>query len=152
MPRVLIVNDNPHELTKLELQLLSLSSDFRMLGLTDPVEAMMRLRNESFDIMFVAYRMAVIDGLSVVRVANKIDQDIYINIIASQADAIFIKTQSTFNVCDNLILQPCEIYDLKHVLQQFNRITKLNYENKILASRLSTLTPQNQTAEHAKQH
>lgn len=149
---ILIVNDNPHELTKLELQLVSLSTDLNLHGYTDPMEAMLLLRENTFDMLYVHYRMAVLDGLSLVRVANKLNDNMYINIMASQADATFIKTQTTFQACDHLIVLPCEIHDLHQSLQQYQLINKVNEENKLFAARVAMLHNQSQTTQHAKTH
>lgn len=149
LTNILLVNDNPHELTKLELQLVSLSADLNLHAYTDPMEAMLLLRENTYDMLYVNYRMAVLDGLSLVRVANKLNDNMYVTIMASQADATFIKTQTTFQACDHLILLPCEIHDLHQSLQQYQLINKVNEENKLFAARVAMLHQDSQTAQQA---
>ena len=139
MSTVLLVNDDPYELTQLEYQLVSLSSSIRLLALTDPVAAMMRMRNEAFDMLFVNYRMSVVDGLSLVRIGRKIHPDMCVNIMCNQADAIYIRSQSIYRSCDNVLLKPCDIHEIEHIFQQHSRLQSLSRENKKLAARLSAL-------------
>lgn len=133
------MDDNPHELTQLEYQLSSISSSCRLIATTDPVEAMMRLRKDRYDILFTSYRMSVLDGLSLVRIAHKIDSSTSVNILSNQADAIYIKSQPVYEYCDNLLLKPCDINDLKHVLKRYDYYQELSEENKKLAARLNAL-------------
>ncbi len=133
------MDDNPHDLTRLEYQLGSISSKHQLHAVTDPIEAVMRLRSDDFGMLFANYRMSVMDGLSLARIANKVAPELSVNILASQADAVYVKSQVTYANCSNLILKPCDINELQHVLEQYNRFQQLSQENDRLSARLAAL-------------
>lgn len=139
MINVLLVDDNPHGLTRLEYQLSSITKNHRITAVTDPIEAVMLLRKGTFSMLFTNYRMSVMDGLSVARIANKVAPDMSVNIIANPADVIYIKSQSAYVMCSNLIAKPCEVSDLEHIIVQHQRYLALSQENTRLAVKLEAL-------------
>lgn len=139
MTKILLLDDNPHDLTCLEYQLSSISTEYKLIALTDPIEAIMRLRRNDFAMLFTNYRMSVMNGLSVARIANKVTPGICVNILANQADAIYIKSQASYVNCSNLLIKPSKISELQHILEQYRRYCELSQENMLLAERLAVL-------------
>jgi len=64
------------------------NSGFSLVGLTNPIDAIERIKHEYFDLMILDFIMAPINGARVVNEIRKFDQDIYILLLTDHKDFV----------------------------------------------------------------
>lgn len=82
--RILIVDDEPGVIDSLSV-LLKRSGYFYQ-GVTDPIEAIEKIRNEHFDLMILDYLMSPIHGDEVVKRIREFDKELYILLLTGHKD------------------------------------------------------------------
>ena len=110
-------------------------SGYQLIGVTDPLEAIERIKNEHFDLMLLDYIMTPIHGDKVVEEIRKFNQSLYILLLTGHKDLAppleTIRKLSIQGYCeksdkfDQLLLL---IESAIKSIEQMNIITKINLE------------------------
>ena len=110
-------------------------SGYQLIGVTDPLEAIERVKNEHFDLMLLDYIMTPIHGDKVVEEIRKFNQSLYILLLTGHKDLAppleTIRKLSIQGYCeksdkfDQLLLL---IESAIKSIEQMNIITKINLE------------------------
>ena len=110
-------------------------SGYQLIGVTDPLEAIERVRNEHFDLMLLDYIMSPIHGDKVVEEIRKFDTTLYILLLTGHKDLAppleTIRKLSIQGYCeksdkfDQLLLL---IESAIKSIEQMNIITRINLE------------------------
>ena len=82
--KIIAVDDEPGILDSLNVFLTRFGYTF--VGLTDPLEAIEKVRNEHFDLMLLDFLMAPIHGDQVVEEIRKFNKDLYILLLTGHKD------------------------------------------------------------------
>jgi len=82
--KILIVDDEPGIIDSLSVMLRR--SGYHFTGLTDPLEAIERVRNENFDLIILDYLMYPIHGDKVVEKIREFNNEIYILLLTGHKD------------------------------------------------------------------
>ena len=82
--KIIAVDDEQGILDSLNVFLTR--SGYTFVGLTDPLEAIERLRNEHFDLMLLDFLMVPIHGDQVVEEIRKFNKDLYILLLTGHKD------------------------------------------------------------------
>lgn len=82
--KILIVDDEPGIIDSLSVVLKR--SGYQFTGLTDPLEAIERIRNEKFDLLILDYLMYPIHGDKVVEKIREFNSEIYILLLTGHKD------------------------------------------------------------------
>ena len=84
-PYKIIAVDDEHGIID-SLAVFLKRSGYQLVGLTDPVEAIERVRNEHFDLMLLDFIMTPIHGDKVVEEIRKFNKDLYILLLTGHKD------------------------------------------------------------------
>ena len=120
-------------------------SGYTLVGVTNPLDAIEKIKNEHFDLMLLDFIMSPIHGDKVVEEIRKFNQDLYILLLTGHKDLAppleTIRKLSIQGYCeksdrfDQLLLL---IESAVKSIDQMNVIKKINYELKESEEKLKT--------------
>ena len=82
-------------------------SGYQLVGVTDPVQAIERVKNEHFDLMLLDFIMTPFHGDQVVEEIRKFNKELYILLLTGHKD--LAPPLETINRVSNVINRPNEI-------------------------------------------
>lgn len=123
------------------LQVFLTRSGYTFVGLTDPLEAIEKLKNEHFDLMLLDFLMAPIHGDQVVEEIRKFNKDLYILLLTGHKDLAppldTIKRLDIQGYCEKsdkfdqlllLIESGIKAISQMHLIKEMNEELKSTYE------------------------
>ena len=133
--KIIVVDDEPGILDSLSIFLKR--SGYQFTGVTDPLEAIEKIKNEHFDLMLLDFIMTPIHGDKVVEEIRKFNQELYILLLTGHKDLAppleTIKRLDIQGYCEKsdkfdqlLLLVESGI----KAIEQMNTIKKINAELK----------------------
>lgn len=127
--RILVIDDEPNIVRAIERQLDTTTQGrylFQVSGFTEPAKALAALQNEHFDAVISDYMMAEMDGLSLLKLARKIQPACPLIVLSGQTDAKTLYKMVNEAHIFSFIGKPWHDYFLKSTLTQ-----ALNYAGKV---------------------
>lgn len=132
MIRVIIVEDEPPILRSLKKVIEKIDTEFQVIETAfDGEEAICKLKENSFDVIFTDIRMPIVDGFGVLSYIKNNDIDIIPVILSGYEEFEYARKAIGYNVID-YILKPFSIDKLMNVMNKIKIIIYNKTKNSIM--------------------
>lgn len=122
MIRVMLVEDEPPILRSLKKLIEKIDEEFQVIETAnDGEEAIIKLKNNTFDVIFTDIRMPIIDGFGVLSYIQENEMDIIPVILSGYEEFEYARKAIRYNVVD-YVLKPFSIENLTDVINKIKVI------------------------------
>lgn len=133
MPRILLLDDEQHVLSAIKRSLRSgLSPDVRVEDMVDPVMALARLKETSFDVVISDYRMPLMTGVEFLGLVRSIQPAAVRMILSASSDSEALMQAVNNAEVFRYLLKPWDEKDLiGHARTALERFDQLRHESEM---------------------
>lgn len=123
--KLLLVDDEPRQLKALSNVIAMLQPETEVMTCDSGIEAVERLKKESFDVLITDIKMPEMDGLQLIEKLNQLNLKLKIIILSGYGEFEYAQKAIQFGV-NHYLIKPVKKNDLNEILSEMN--TKIQLE------------------------
>ncbi len=118
-PKALVVDDEKI-IRDIFVHILS-NQNYKVVAVENGYEAIKKVKEDSFDIIFLDIRMPGIDGMETLKEIRKINKDVSVNIVSGFIDEEIIEKGKKESV-DHFIEKPFKVEQIIKIIKSINKV------------------------------